>query len=169
MKRQSKVFLLIFSFLMIAAFYVLFTRPDKEKIAERLKEKYSETVTPGSGNYDSLVKIDLQGKQAILFREVIRAQMYSNPFSVFTHKFNLDETRRILKIVTDSTNFRWGEIGTPFFDNTIVLLDKNENRIGYIDVSFDGQINMFPNLAVTKWGLLADKGFKELVTATRTR
>ena len=75
----KSVFIVLF-FLMIAAFYFLFTLPDKEKIAERLKERYSETVTPGSSNYDSLVKIDLKGKQAILFREVIRAEMYSNLF-----------------------------------------------------------------------------------------
>ncbi len=53
-----------------------------------------------------------------------------------------------------------GEIGTPFYDKTIILFDKNENEIGYIDISLNGQIDMFPNLAITKWGLLTDKGFK---------
>ena len=80
----------------------------------------------------------------------------------------MNETEKILKIICDSTNYKWGEIGTPFYDKTIILFDKNKNEIGYIDISLDGQIDMFPNLAITKWGLLTNKGFKELVIATRT-
>ncbi len=41
-------------------------------------------------------------------------------------------------------------------------------KLATSDVSLDGQINVFPNLALTKWGLLSDKGFKDLVIAIRT-
>ncbi len=168
MKTILKIFLLILSVLIILAAYIFFTFPDKEKVVNNLKGKYSESVTPDKNNYDSLVKIEIKEKQAILLREAKSAEMHNNSFPIFTHKFELNETERILKIISDSTNFKWGEIGTPYYDKTIVFFDKNENEIGYVDISLDGQINMFPNLAITKWGLLTDKGFRELVIATRT-
>lgn len=148
--------------------YIFFTFPNKEKIQNSLKAKYSETLTPDKTNYDSLVKIERKEKRTILLGEAKSAEMHNNLFPFSTHKFDLNETERILKIINDSSSFDWGEIGTPYYDKIIVFFDKNENEIGYVDVSLDGQINVFPNLALTKWGLLSDKGFKELVIAIRT-
>jgi len=100
--------------------------------------------------------------------EAKSAQMHNNSFPFSTHKFGLNQTQRILKVINDSTNFHWGEIGTPYYDKLVIFLDKNKNEIGYVNVSLDGQIDVFPNLPLTKWGLLSDKGFRELVTAIRT-
>ena len=94
--------------------------------------------------------------------------MYKNWFPFTTHKFDKNETERILKILNDGRNYIWGEIGTPYYDQIIVFFDKDENEIGYVNISLDGQIDVFPNIASTKWGCLSDKGFKELVTAIRT-
>lgn len=160
--------LLAISLIIILLAYSFFTFPNKEKIKNNLINKYSESVTPDKKNIDSLVKIELNQNQSILLNETKTAKIYNNLLPLFYHKFELNETEKILKIICDSTNYKWGEIGTPFYDKTIILFDKNENEIGYIDISLDGQIDMFPNLAITKWGLLTDKGFKELVIATRT-
>lgn len=160
--------LLAISVIIILLAYSFFTFPNKEKIKNNLINKYSESVTPDKKNFDSLVKIELNQNQSILLNETKTAKIYNNLLPLFYHKFELNETEKILKIICDSTNYKWGEIGTPFYDKTIILFDKNENEIGYIDISLDGQIDMFPNLAITKWGLLTDKGFKELVIATRT-
>lgn len=160
--------LLAISVIIILLAYSFFTFPNKEKIKNNLINKYSESVTPDKKNFDSLVKIELNQNQSILLNETKTAKIYNNLFPLFYHKFELNETEKILKIICDSTNYKWGEIGTPFYDEMIILFDENENEIGYIDISLDGQIDMFPNLAITKWGLLTDKGFKELVIATRT-
>lgn len=160
--------LLAISVIIILLAYSFFTFPNKEKIKNNLINKYSESVTPDKKNFDSLVKIELNQNQSILLNETKTAKIYNNLLPLFYHKFELNETEKILKIICDSTNYKWGEIGTPFYDKTIILFDKNKNEIGYIDISLDGQIDMFPNLAITKWGLLTDKGFKELVIATRT-
>ena len=165
---KKKIMLLAISVIIILLAYSFFTFPNKEKIKNNLINKYSESVTPDKKNFDSLVKIELNQNQSILLNETKTAKIYNNLLPLFYHKFELNETEKILKIICDSTNYKWGEIGTPFYDETIILFDKNENEIGYIDISLDGQINMFPNLAITKWGLLTDKGFKELVIATRT-
>ena len=147
--------LLAISVIIILLAYSFFTFPNKEKIKNNLINKYSESVTPDKN-------------QSILLNETKTAKIYNNLLPLFYHKFELNETEKILKIICDSTNYKWGEIGTPFYDKTIILFDKNKNEIGYIDISLDGQIDMFPNLAITKWGLLTNKGFKELVIATRT-
>lgn len=160
--------LLAISVIIILLAYSFFTFPNKEKIKNNLINKYSESVTPDKKNFDSLVKIELNQNQSILLNETKTAKIYNNLLPLFYHKFELNETEKILKIICDSTNYKWGEIGTPFYDKTIILFDKNKNEIGYIDISLDGQIDMFPNLAITKWGLLTNKGFKELVIATRT-
>lgn len=165
---KKKIMLLAISVIIILLAYSFFTFPNKEKIKNNLINKYSESVTPDKKNFDSLVKIELNQNQSILLNETKTAKIYNNLLPLFYHKFELNETEKILKIICDSTNYKWGEIGTPFYDKTIILFDKNENEIGYIDISLDGQIDMFPNLAITKWGLLTDKGFKELVIATRT-
>ena len=165
---KKKIMLLAISVIIILLAYSFFTFPNKEKIKNNLINKYSESVTPDKKNFDSLVKIELNQNQSILLNETKTAKIYNNLLPLFYHKFELNETEKILKIICDSTNYKWGEIGTPFYDKTIILFDKNKNEIGYIDISLDGQIDMFPNLAITKWGLLTNKGFKELVIATRT-
>lgn len=169
MKRLLKISFLILSILIIWGTYIYVTFPNKEKIENNNKNKYSMNITPDINNYDSLVKIDIEKKRTILLGEAKSAEMYNNSLPFLTHKFELNETQRILKIINDSTNFDWGEIGTPYYDKIIVFFDKNKNEIGYINVSFDGQIDVFPNLTHTKWGLLSDKGFKELVIAIRTK
>lgn len=160
--------LLAISVIIILLAYSFFTFPNKEKIKNNLINKYSESVTPDKKNFDSLVKIEFKQNQSILLNETKTAKIYDNLFPLFYNKFELNETEKILKIICDSTNYQWGELGTPFYDKMIILFDENENEIGYIDISLDGQIDMFPNLAITKWGLLSNKGFKELIIATRT-
>lgn len=168
MKTFFKIILLILSIFIISGTYVFMTFPNKEKIQSNLKYKYSINITPDKKNYDSLVKIDIKQKKTILLGEAKSSRMYNNSFPFSTHKFELNETERILKIINDSTNFDWGEIGTPYYDKIIIFFDKNENEIGYVNISLDGQIDVFPNLTHTKWGLLSDKGFRELVIAIRT-
>jgi len=169
MKKLLKISFLILSTLIIWGTYIYVTFPNKEKIQNNNKNKYSINITPDINNYDSLVKIDIKKKRTILLGEAKSAEMHNNSFPFLTHKFELNETQRILKIINDSTNFDWGEFGTPYYDKIIVFFDKNKNEIGYVNVSLDGQIDVFPNLTHTKWGLLSDKGFKELVIAIRTK
>ncbi len=139
-----------------------------EKIENNLKNKYYANIIPDKTNYDSLVKIEIKDKKTILLNEARSSEMHNNSFPFSTHKFEFNETERILKIINDSASFDWGEIGTPYYDKIIVFFDKNKNEIGYVNISLDGEIDVFPNLAHTKWGLLSDKGFRKLVIAIRT-
>ncbi|OYU96917.1 MAG: hypothetical protein CFE21_01115 [Bacteroidetes bacterium B1(2017)] len=150
------------------AAYIYFTFPDTEKIIKNQKGKYHETTTPDQSTYARLVKEDKKAKRTILLGKATHSVMHDNMFPFSTHEFNLNETERILEVINDSANFNWGEIGTPYYDKIIFFYDEDENEIGYLDISLDGEIKVFPDLALTKWGLLSDKGFQELVLAIRT-
>ena len=168
MKNVSKIFISILLLLVIWLIYVYLNFPNKENIKEKQKINYSENVTPDKNNIEELIKLDKKNNKTILIGKAVNSKMYKNWFPFTTHKFDKNETERILKILNDGSNYIWGEIGTPYYDQIIVFFDKDENEIGYVNISLDGQIDVFPNIALTKWGYLSDKGFKELVTAIRT-
>ena len=168
MKDLLKIFGLILVLFMIWGTYTFFNFPNKESIKKRNKDNYSENVTPDKSNIEQLIKLDEQNNKTILIGKAESAEMHKNWFPFSTHKFDKNETERILKTLNDSNNYVWGEIGTPYFDEIIVFFDKEQNEIGYVDISLDGQIDVFPNIALTKWGCLSDKGFRELVIAIRT-
>ena len=168
MKNVLKIFVSILLLLAILSTYVFLNFPNKEKIKEKIKDNYSENITPEKSNIEKLIKLDKENNRTILLGKAESSKMYKNWFPFTTHKFGKNETERILKVLNEESNYDWGEIGTPYYDQIIVFLDKEENEIGYVNISLDGQIDVFPNIALTKWGCLSDKGFKELVTAIRT-
>ena len=168
MKNVSKIFLSIILLLAIWSTYIYLNFPNKEKIKEKQKNNYSENVIPEKNSSEKLIKFDIENNRTILLGKAESSKMYKNWFPFTTHKFGKNETERILKILNDSRNYIWGEIGTPYYDQIVVFLDREENEIGYVNISLDGQIDVFPNIALTKWGCLSDKGFRELVIAIRT-
>lgn len=169
MKKPIKILIFLFlSIIFLWGIYTFFTFPNMEKIQDKLQNKYSVNITPDKSNYDSLVKNDTKNNRTFLKGNAKSSKIFNNSFPFLTHKFEKNQTERIIKILNDSTNYDWGEIGTPYFDKIIVFYDEDENEIGYVDISLDGEIDIFPNIALVKWGLLSDKGYKELVTAIRT-
>lgn len=168
MKILSKIVVSILLLLIIWSTFVFLNFPNKEKIKEKTKDNYSENLTPDKNNIEKLIKLDKENNRTILLGKAESSMMYKNWFPYSTHKFGKNETERILKILNDRSNYIWGEIGTPYYDQIIVFFDKEENEIGYVNISLDGQIDVFPNIALTKWGCLSDKGFRELVIAIRT-
>lgn len=168
MKIVYKLVLLVLISALTWLTYKVVSFPNTQKIQQKLNKRYSTYTTPDQDNYARLVKLDQKEKRTILTGKAQFSTMYDRSLPHEKHTFNQVETERILEIINDSSSFIWGEIGTPYFDKTIIFYDKNQNEIGYLDVSFDGEIDVFPNLALTKWGLLSDKGFKDLVVAIRT-
>ena len=100
-----------------------------EKIENNLKNKYYANIIPDKTNYDSLVKIEIKDKKTILLNEARSSEMHNNSFPFSTHKFEFNETERILKIINDSASFDWGEIGTPYYDKIIVFFDRSFKKI----------------------------------------
>jgi hypothetical protein len=135
---------------------------------DELKERVTETEAASPETYDKLVMSD-QLHHSFLVDEAVHCVMYENSFPYTSHVFESDDTQNIIRMLNDSSNYRWGEIGTPHYDRCILFYDKADELAGCINISMDGEIIMFPYRAVSKWGLLSDKGFKELAMVTRTR
>lgn len=115
-----------------------------------------------------MVKNDLDNRKTILIGKATESEIYNNVFPYTKHKFDFIQTERLLKILNDTTSYAWGEIGTPYYDKTIIFYDNNGDTVGYTVISFDGQVDIFPDRALTKWGLLSNKGYKDLMVAIRT-
>ncbi len=111
---KKKIILLAISVIIILLTYSFFTFPNKEKIKNNLINKYSESLTPDKKNFDSLVKIELNQNQSILLNETKIAKIYNNLLPLFYHKFELNETEKILKIICDSTNYKWVKLELHF-------------------------------------------------------
>jgi len=148
--------------------YIFITKPDPKEIKQMLSDKIIESPYPERNTYDSLVNLDIKKTRTFLLKEATRSEIWDNKFPYHKNKFDGNQTERILQILNDSSTFEWGEIGTPYFDKTIVYFDRTSNIIGYTMVSFDGQTHSFPYRTLTKWGLPSDKGFRELLIAIRT-
>jgi hypothetical protein len=164
--------LLVFGLLVLGVtcwlIYVYLTRPNTRKIEESLSDNVTGNETPTRDSYDSLIRVDIANNKTFLLDKAAYSEIWNNQFPFSKTKFNFDQTERILKILNDSSTYMWGEIGTPYFDKTIIFYGEKTDVIGYTIVSFDGQTRSFPDVALTKWGALSPEGFKDLVTAIRT-
>lgn len=62
------------------------------------------------------------------------------------------------KITGDSSNFIWGEPGTPYTDYIILFFDDGGKAINRVEISYDHCLTAEPHLGTMKWGGLSNKG-----------
>lgn len=68
------------------------------------------------------------------------------------------------KIAGDSTNFIWGEPGTPYTDYIVLFYDAEGNAINKVEISYDNCLSAVPHLGTMKWGGLSNKGMNLINT-----
>lgn len=71
-------------------------------------------------------------------------------------------SKNILRIINDSSSYKWGEPGTPVFTSAIVFYDKNDMPVGIVKIDTIGYLRTAPYLALTKWGWQTPAAFKAL-------
>ncbi len=59
---------------------------------------------------------------------------------------------------SDSSNFVWGEAGTPYTDFELEFFDADGNLMNRVFVSYDGMLWVYPRFGITRWGGLSIKG-----------
>jgi hypothetical protein len=62
----------------------------------------------------------------------------------------------LLKMLNDTSSYRWGEIGTPDFDNHIVFYNQADVCVGLAHVSYDGMVYTDPFIKKMKWGMVKE-------------
>ncbi len=87
-----------------------------------------------------------------------------NGFFRFDDRLGKEDTKRLFSILLDSSNYEWGETGTPEFSKTLIYFDEKDEVKGETIFSYDGQTYTYPsNEGQSKWGHLNDEGLKAVM------
>ena len=84
-------------------------------------------------------------------------------FFLFDHKVDKENTNRIIKILNDTANYIWGEVGTFLPREKIVFYDKENNPLGITEIDINGSSTYsYPYLKKMKWGSLTVEAGRQL-------
>jgi hypothetical protein len=164
-KKHSLIFLLIISigalmyFLPIINFKPLFADIEIEKrfyanyFPESVSlEKYAETAA-----YE-----DKNGKTFPRIRPNKVVLVENTKFLKKKYDLSANEVRELLGLLNDSTNYEWGELGTPEVHYYFEYFNKNGELIGVTKVDLEGMAYSEPYLGKMKWC-----GFKNIEELTK--
>lgn len=163
---ERKFFFLFLIIMLGLVGYVSMSKPDLKKLRHEIeiKNKDSEVAHPRS--YDSLVTFELNRGISFLENEAVNSEICSNYFPYQKKLLDSEQTQRLLLILNDTSNYIWGETGTPEFDKTIIYYGQNKEVVGCTILSTEsGEAKSYPHRSLTKWGSLSPKGHKEIMAA----
>tara|TARA_R110002049_G_scaffold58910_5_gene159761 strand:- start:1511 stop:2026 length:516 start_codon:yes stop_codon:yes gene_type:complete len=133
------------------------TRKEVEKIGT-IESEVSDRY-----NYDQLVQIDKKQGNDFLTSKVKYAKVVNEAFPFSSRRFDEKQASLILEVLSDTSSYRWGEFGTPTYDQTVFYYDSTDQVIGYTIIDMMGEIENYPYRSLMKWGMMTDKGFGRLV------
>ncbi len=89
-------------------------------------------------------------------RLLINDAQIGEPFQFNDEKHPLDASfiEKFREIVSDSSNFRWGELGTQHTCYIIEFLDASDKLMNRATITCGGMLGLEPSFGVTKWGLM---------------
>lgn len=126
----------------------------------QIVKKFHDNPTAYPETYDSLCKIEYDKK---IFFPKTKAEYAILHFDKFL-KRNIQLTNKqleeLLVFLNDSSNYCWGELGTPYFDRFITFHNKIGECVGLTKIDFWGQTYSTPHLSLMKWGLVNPKNHK---------
>lgn len=68
-----------------------------------------------------------------------------------------------LRVITrDSSNYRWGELGTQYTGCIMEFYNKKDELINIATLTWGAMLSTTPRLTSIKWGLLNDRGEKAM-------
>lgn len=111
-------------------------------------DEYSDPktfTTDVKNEIDKGVKFPLENPEYV----IVKSDKFWKPSRRLSNK----KMKELLLILNDSTNYDWGELGTPYFDKYLIFYNSKDECIGLTEVSYDGQTYSHPSLIRMKWGL----------------
>jgi hypothetical protein len=127
-----------------------------------VESSYSQSEISYRYNYTDLVEKDKESSNEFLLGEAEYSIIYSNFFPFESRKLDKEESVELLVILNDSSNYSWGEWGTPKYSKTIVYFNANDEEIGYTKWEPLGEADSFPYRSLMKWGMISNNGDKKL-------
>ena len=95
--------------------------------------------------------------------QVEKTIIYSGIF-VLDKTLNRAESKRLLKLLLDSTTYDWGEWGTAEYSKTFYYVDSEGQAMGKTAFDPIGQTYTSPSTEKQiKWGQLSDKGLAKVL------
>ena len=104
-------------------------------------------------------KCDFENRNNITFPRVKPDKVFLHSNGLIKHKKRLNQKQiyELLIILNDSTNYVWGEFGTPEFQYYFTFLNAENEIIGVTKVDLIGMAYSKPYIAKMKWGQLGQK------------
>jgi len=119
----------------------------------------------GKEHYDSMCSCITKNQLIFPSTDAIRGKLFENKAddnSPFEKNDSVDIDSSFIisfrKIIMDSSNFSWGEIGTPYVDGLLEFYDVKGKKVSEVKISSDGMLWTTPYLGITKDGRLNEKG-----------
>jgi hypothetical protein len=165
------ILVLVIVFLTISNFKIIDFEKSKE--LQRTNEACQKWRLDEVKNYDSLCKCEDKWNIQFPASSVTWGKIYyfSNEDEDIIESLFYDSIRvvddyfidELRTIVSDSSNFRWGEFGTPFFSLFIEFYNMENEMVDFLAYDYQGQIRSSNMTATMKWGLLNDCGCKKIM------
>ncbi len=133
----------------------------KRKEVENIEVLESEVSD--RDNYDKLVRLDKEQGNDFLIGKVKYAKVVNESFPFSSRQLDTVQTRLIVEVLNDTSSYRWGEFGTPTYDQTIFYYDSNDKIVGYTIIDNMGEIQNYPYRSLMKWGMMTDEGYGRLI------
>lgn len=166
----------IITTIFIILFLNIFCNQDKTPETESTIKEYKKCNNIGSGpneyelNYECIKANNLTfPMKSVVSGKIIRNREKNYSFKKGT-EFEIDSKfiNSFRLMVSDTTNFSWGELTTTYTDYIIEFYDSKGRMINQAKISYDGMLWTLPILKTTKFGLLTSKGEAELKTLMNT-
>ena len=168
-KKIFELILIIFTVLLTVIFVTKINfRPNfvELDINEKFYFGYSPT-TADPKNYNFLVEKEDKNEYRFPRNEPNKVILFSN-YNYWKSEYILtdEQSRKLLKILNDSTSYRWGELGTPEVHYYFKYYNDKNELIGFTKIDQEGMAYSEPYLTKMKWCGL--KNIDELNKLIRT-
>ena len=90
------------------------------------------------------------------------AILYKDKLFSTTRKLSTGNLNTLVRLLNDTTNYKWGEIGTPEYDRYVVMYNSNDKCVGLLHISYDGTVQADPYIKKMKWGMVNEKALEKI-------
>lgn len=157
MFNKKITYLIIFTGIVILV--VMFFNPYSYKFEAfpniTIEDKFYESYqTEVAMREDYKEKCDFENRNSITFPRTKpdKVFLHSNGLIKHKNKLNKKQVNELLTILNDSTNYVWGEIGTPEVHYYFTFHNSKDEIIGVSKIDLEGMIYSEPYIAKMKWG-----------------
>jgi len=128
--------------------------PQLSDIKDEVGQSNPYYVTSYPEDYKELTQKEYDANIVFPVKKAVSAKLHCTGLFAASHNLSANEMAKLLEILNDSANYRWGELGTPEVHYYFTFHDSEDNSIGLTTIDREGQSYSQPSLARMKWGSL---------------